>query len=400
MKLNMIRRIWERFFPPVQPLPVGIYHYQAPADAPFPYRLHLRIEEDGSGVLIVNASTVVHLNRTAVEYAYHLVLNTPEEQAVSEIAGRYNVRKEIILRDFHSLIERLNRLIDTPDLDPVAFLDFNREEPYSGTQAAPYRIDCALTYRLPDESIRHHAPLDRVARELTREEWQAILDKAWNAGVPHAIFTGGEPTLRTDLCALIAHAESLGMVTGLITDGLRLAEEKYLHELLQSGLDHVMILLDPDEDNSWEAVRDTLAEDIALIVHLTLTRDTLPHLEHTLDRLAGMGVQNLSLSASSVDLKDELQRAQALAAERSENPMRLVWDLPVPYSHFHPVAVELAEATPEKDVVVETGPGRAWLYVEPDGDVLPTQGRYQQVLGNLLVDPWEKVWAQAREVEK
>lgn len=400
MKLNMIRRIWERFFPPVQPLPVGVYHYQAPADAPFPYRLHLRVEEGGLGVLIVNASTVVHLNATATEYAYHLVQNTSEEEAVSAIAARYNVRKEIVRRDYHSLMERLNTLISTPDLDPVAFLDFTRDEPYSGAYSAPYRIDCALTYRLPDESIRHHAPVDRAARELTREEWQTVLEKAWNAGVPHAVFTGGEPTLRTDLCDLIAHAEGLGMVTGLITDGLRLAEGKYLHELLQSGLDHVMILLDPDEDASWEAVRDTLAEDIALIVHVTVTRGLLARLESILDRLAEMGVQNLSLSANAIDLKEELQAARDLAADRagrSENPMRLVWDLPVPYSHFHPVALELAEATPEKEVVVETGPGRAWLYVEPDGDVLPTQGRYQQVLGNLLNDAWEAVWDRARE---
>ena len=37
------------------------------------------------------------------------------------------------------------------------------------------------------------------------------------------------------------------------------------------------------------------------------------------------------------------------------------------------------------------GAGTAWLYVEPDGDVLPAQG-VNKVLGNLLTDPWEKIW--------
>ena len=64
------------------------------------------------------------------------------------------------------------------------------------------------------------------------------------------------------------------MVTGLITNGLRLVRTQYLHELLQSGLDHVMILLDPQEEQCWEALRDTLAEDIALTVHITLTQRT------------------------------------------------------------------------------------------------------------------------------
>ena len=67
--------------------------------------------------------------------------------------------------------------------------------------------------------------------------------------------------------------------------------------------------------------------------------------------------------------------------------MRLVWDLPVPYSHFHPVALELAEHEE-----VPQGAGKAWLYVEPDGDVLPAQG-VNQVLGNLLNDSWNKIWS-------
>lgn len=389
--MNTFRNLWERIFPPVQPLPAGMYHYQAPAGAPLPYRLHLRLEPDGSGLLIVNASTVIHLNPTAAEYAYHLVKGTPEDQAVTEIARRYDVRKEIVQRDYSDLMSRIQSLIQTQDLDPVAFLDFNREEPYAGAISAPYRLDCALTYRLPEASMGHLAPQDRVSRELVSDEWKQILEKAWNAGIPQAIFTGGEPTMRPDLCGLIAHAEQLGMVTGLITNGLRLSETKYLHELLQSGLDHVMILLDPGEDQSWEAVRDTLVEDIALTVHVTLTRHNASTFEHTLARLAEMGVGNISLSAESADLKDALQAYRRAAADHH---MRLVWDLPVPYSSFHPVAVELAEEVPDV-AIVEPGNGKAWLYVEPDGDVLPGQGQYQQVLGNLLTDPWDQIWKNA-----
>jgi len=390
--MNVIRNLWERIFPPVHPLPTGIYHYQAPADSSFPYRLHLRIEPDGNGLLILNASTVVHLNHTATEYAYHLVIQTPEEQAVAEIAQRYNVGKEIVRRDYHQLMDRLQTLIDTPDLDPVAYLDFNRDEPYTSTGSAPYRLDCALTYELPDEGARNLAPRDRVERELTSDEWKQVLNKAWDAGIPHVIFTGGEPTLRSDLCELIGHAETLGMVSGLITNGLRLAESKYLHDLLQSGLDHVMIMLDPDNEICWKALRDTMAEDIAVIVHLTLSENLLPRLDNILDRLVEMEVQNISLSADTLKLKDELQAWRDAIAVRQ---IRLVWDLPVPYSTFNPVAVELAEGLPAVDVVVN-GPGKAWLYVEPDGDVLRGQGYAQGVLGNLLSDSWQAIWAKAQ----
>ncbi len=35
--------------------------------------------------------------------------------------------------------------------------------------------------------------------------------------------------------------------------------------------------------------------------------------------------------------------------------------------------------------------GIAWLYVEPDGDVLPAQG-VNRVLGNILSDNWDQIW--------
>ncbi len=390
--MKYINPILTRIFPPHKPIPAGVYHYMAPPDAAFPYRLHLRIEPDGSGILIVNASTVVHLNPTAAEYAYHLVQNTPQDQAIASIARRYHVKRDVVKADYQDLIGRLRTMVDLPDLDPVAFLDFDRKEPYSGAASAPYRLDCALTYRLPEEGAKALAPVDRVKRELTEEEWKKILSKAWDAGVPHAVFTGGEPTLRPDLCALVEYGESLGMVTGLITTGYKLSDHAYLEKLLNCGLDHVMILIDPDEPQSWEALRDLLTSDIAVTVHLTLSARTITVFSQTLDRLVEMGVQNVSLSAEDVSPRQEIQAKRLALAERH---VRLVWDLPVPYSHFHPVALELQEGNPDSDKT-SSGPGNAWLYVEPDGDVLPGQGYYQDVLGNLLTDPWEKIWQEAR----
>ncbi len=61
------------------------------------------------------------------------------------------------------------------------------------------------------------------------------------------------------------------------------------------------------------------------------------------------------------------------------------WDLPVPYSDINPVAFET------EDDQVPAGAGRAWLYVEPDGDVLPAQGEADKLMGNMLTDPWEKI---------
>ena len=120
-----------------------------------------------------------------------------------------------------------------------------------------------------------------------------------------------------------------------------------------------------------------------MTVHLTLTSRRIKKANDTLEKLARLDVKSLSLSAADASLRPLLALARDRAAELG---LSLVFDLPVPYSAEHPVAVETAQDE------VPAGAGRAWLYVEPDGDVLPAQGMAGQVLGNLLLDPWEKIY--------
>lgn len=390
--MTSIKDTFRRLFAPHEPIPTGVYPYQAPPDAPFPYRLHLRVDPDGSGILIVNASTVLHLNPTAAEYAYYLVKGNTSDEVASSITRRYHsVRREQVVADFSSLVERIQTMVQTPDLDPETYLDFERQTPYSGQLTAPYRLDCALTYRTSPGSASDAAPLDRVKRELSTDEWKKILDKAWDAGIPHIIFTGGEPTLREDLLELLAYCDLKGQVTGLLTDGLRLNDPTFLNDVIQPrvGLDHLMLIFQPERNESWEALKNLLAADLFVIVHLTITPENAQAAGEILNRLSQMGAKALSLSASSPDLQNTIQDLRNQAAQLS---LPLVWDLPVPYSSTHPVALEISKH--EEDNYVQ-GAGKAWLYVEPDGDVLPAQG-INSVLGNFLTDPWEQIWAVAK----
>jgi MoaA/NifB/PqqE/SkfB family radical SAM enzyme len=221
---------------------------------------------------------------------------------------------------------------------------------------------------------------------LRTSEWKTILDKSWKAGIPHIIFTGGEPTLREDLPELIRHSETLGQVSGLLTDGLRLADPAYLETILQTGLDHIMIDFQLDNLQAEAALQNVLSSDIALVAHLTITPGNAVRASMCIERFAQMGLESISISAVSPNLNETLT---ALYKQASDLGLSLVWDLAGPYSSFNPIAVEVVE-----DQVSE-GAGKAWLYVEPDGDVLPSQG-INRVLGNLLYDTWEKVWNQAK----
>ena len=365
-----------------QPLPAEMHTFQSGPDE-HAYRLHLRLLKDGSGILIINAATVLHLNPTAAEFAYHMMKGTSLEEAARRVAKRYRISQAEAQKDYTDFRDRIQTLIHTPDLDPTTFLDFERVAPHSHDLTAPLRLDCALTYRLSAGADASLAPTKRVDRELTTEEWQTIMDKAWAVGVPHITFTGGEPTLRQDLPALIAHAEKTGQVTGLLTDGLKLADKAYLQPLLQTGLDHLLFILDPENKASWKALETVMPEDLYTTVHLTVTPKNVNKAGEILKKLAELKVKSISLGASEPNLHDALH---TLHDKASGLGLTLRWDLPVPYSAENPVAHETIEDE------VPSGAGKTWLYVEPDGDVLPAQGEADKILGNFLRDPWEKIY--------
>lgn len=386
--MNNIFNSITQLFKPAKPIPAGVYHFQSPTTAENQYRLHLRVAADGEGLLIINASTILHLNQSATEYAYHFVKETPPEEVVRLMTNRYEINRNDARLDFIDLKQKVRTLLETPDLDPVSFLDISREDPYAGAASAPYRLDCAITYQLPEKSHPDFAPVKRVDRELSTEEWEKIISRSWRVGIPHLIFTGGEPTLREDLIDLILCAENNGQVTGLLTDGYKLINDKFRNELLQSGLDHLLFVLSPTDKASWNALRSVLDEDIHTTVHITIKPEITANLPQILAKLKEFGANAISISVvspSDPKLAQALSNAQTLIAESG---IPLKWDIPVPYSEHNPISIEL-----ETNQELPSGTGKAWFYVEPDGDVLPAQG-INHVLGNLLDDDWEGIWHQ------
>jgi len=181
---------------------------------------------------------------------------------------------------------------------------------------------------------------------------------------------------------LIAHAEKNGQVCGLLTDGLKLADKEYFELLLQTGLDHILFMLQPENDKSWEALEIIMPQDIFVTVHLTLNKDNISTAQETLERLANIDVQNISLTLSDDSLQEAYDDLRNKAADLG---LTIKFDLPVPYSAYNPVAFETREDE------IPQGAGNAWMYVEPDGDVLPTQGMADTILGNILRDEWEDI---------
>ncbi|MCD6474651.1 MAG: PqqD family peptide modification chaperone [Anaerolineaceae bacterium] len=382
--MKFLNNLIQKLFPPYQPIKSGIFSYRPEENSTsFPYPMHLRIENPEHALLILNARTVLHLNQTAAEFLYHFINGTERDAILKQMSKRYQAPRETIEKDYDSLFERLTLLMTMPDLDPVSFLDFDRQDPYSGDLSAPYRLDLALTYR-QDGTETNGLLAKRVDQELSTDDWKRIINQAWQNGIPHLVFTGGEPTLRDDLPELIQQAENNGQVTGLLTNGVKLADAAYTQQLLQSGIDHIMLVLHPEIPACWQALELLMPDDIFVTVHLTIKDEDTEKYQQYLERLDSINVTSISLSVIETSLQETLQKVNEIALDMG---FSIVWNLPVPYSVLNPVTLELNEE--ESAIRAE---GRGWLYVEPDGDVLKAQG-LTDVLGNMLRDSWTSIWS-------
>ena len=132
--------------PKEQPLPAGLYTYHTPPEAPEQFRLHLRIEPNGEGVLIINASTVLHLNQTGTEFAYYLMQGKSEEEIINLATKRFNADRDTIANDLAAFHQLLKDIIRQPDQVPEANYGLEISTELKDI-SAPYQLHCCLTLR-------------------------------------------------------------------------------------------------------------------------------------------------------------------------------------------------------------------------------------------------------------
>ncbi|HOE34599.1 MAG TPA: PqqD family peptide modification chaperone [Anaerolineaceae bacterium] len=371
MMINFIKQLFSKE-PVHQPLEPGFYAYHSPKDDPQPYRLHLRIEPDGEGVLIVNASSVLHLNQTATEFAYYLIKGKQDAEITQLVAERFSAPVDTIAADVVSFHQQLLSFIRKTDQEPTADFGFEPHTQYQDI-SAPYRLDCCLTAADEGQSC----PLPG---ELDTQDWKKIIHKSFQAGIPHLIFWGGEPTLRDDLPELLAYAEELGLVTGLVSSGSRLNDEAYIENLIACGLDHLFVPYQPGDERLLSALRKILPLDLYTCVGLLIQPET--ELTHTVEELAALGVNAFSLIPIQSDTAQAVARAEE---EVGKTGLPMINDLPLP--------LNLSAVLPTQQITAEPNPEAEFIVLEasPNGD-LHTRPGYGRYLGNLLKDSWREIW--------
>ena len=400
-------KAFKRLFP--TRVKTGMYHYRATGKWQG-LRLHLRIEDDGRGVLIINASRVLFLNRTAAEHVYHFVTGKTEAEAAAAIHKAFNVGYDDALNDHQDLLFIINTFAKTSDVCPVSYLGVEKLEPFTTELSAPYRMDLALTYQCNNQCLHCYAGGPRETKELDTESWFRVIDRVFDLGIPHVVFTGGEPTLRDDLPRLVRYAEEKGLVSGLVTNGRRLKDAQYVDALVQAGIDHMQITLESHDAavhdritgvaGSWretvQGLKNAIATPVYTLTNTTLNQYNVDDVVETIKFVHDLGLTQFACNSYIYSGKRP-EAAQAFALdEASLEPvlrkirdyadmlgMEFLWYTPTQYCVLNPLELGLG--------IKSCSACRISMCVEPTGDVIPCQS-YFTPLGNILDDPWETIW--------
>lgn len=385
----------------------GLYSYEIETPEEQSH-LHLRLDQDGYGLLLINANRALHLNPTAAILAWLILEQIPQDQAIHRMRSRFEVDTARALADYQSVKTQIDELARPDGACPIHELELDLIAPFSRMPSAPYRMDLALTYRCNDNCAHCYNARSRDYPELQTSEWIEILNSLWDVGIPHICFTGGEATLRPDLPDLVQHAQSLGQITGLLSNGRRLSDSGYTQSLSAAGLDHVQITVESHAADihdrmvaapgAWRqtirGLRNALESNLYVMTNTTLLTHNAGSILDTIDFLAEIGVPTIGINAliyagkgSQVGTglpESALPVLLDKVRERTDyHGQRLIWYTPTQYCHFDPVQMELG--------VKGCTAARYNMCVEPDGGVIPCQSYYQQV-GNLLRDPWQAIW--------
>ncbi len=386
----------------------GLYTYRVEENGG-KLRLHLRVHADRTGLLFVNATQTVHLSPTEVVLARLALDETPAGRVMACLQLYYpDAPTDELMRHYNRIASAVATLrVPTSDC-LICQLGLPQPPPFAVRAQAPYKADLALQYACNNACTHcYNEPGRKHMPSLSLENWRKVLRSLFDIGVPYIIFTGGEPSIHPHIVELVAHAEMLGQITGMNTNGRRLADRGLCQSLRDAGLDHVQVTLNSHRrevhnqivgaaafDETVQGIREALDVGLHTLTNSTLLRSNVDEALNLVDFLHDLGVGTMAMNgmiysgcgARHEDALDETQLRKILprVLERvAAYDMRFLWYTPTRYCRMNPVEMSLG--------IRCCNAAEYSICVEPNGDVLPCQSYYEPA-GNILTDPWEAIW--------
>ncbi len=341
--------------------------------------------------------------------------------AVEETHRTYpRTRRQQLAADMHLMLTSLIAIAQ--GREPEAEVGLLTLADYAPEMTAPHRMDLMVSAMEKDgawhcnqKCLHCYAagqPMGETP-ELSTEQWKTALELLRRANIPQVTFTGGEPTLRSDLVELVGAAE--WFVTRLNTNGRALTPE-LCAGLYDASLDSVQVTLYSAEGNIHNQLvgingfNDTVqgirhAVEAGLIVSVNTPLCSLnTHYADTLRFAHSLGVRYATCSGliPSGSACGQESRATALTPDELTDILRQAVET------ARELGMELDFTSPGwlsqetlrelgLNLIPSCGACLSNMAVTPDGKVVPCQSWLSdEPLGDLLRDDWADIWDSPR----
>ena len=341
--------------------------------------------------------------------------------AVEETHRTYpRTKRQTLASDLHLMLTSLVAIAQ--GREPEAEVGLLSLSDYAPEMTAPHRMDLMVSAMEKDggwhcnqKCLHCYAagqPMGETP-ELSTEQWKTALALLRKANIPQVTFTGGEPTLRSDLVELVQAAA--WFVTRLNTNG-RLLTPELCAGLYEASLDSVQVTLYSAEGNihnqlvgvngfsdTVQGIRNAVAAGLIVSVNTPLC-SLNTHYAETLRFAHSLGVRYATCSGliPSGSACGQESRATALTPEQLTDILRQAVDT------AEELGMELDFTSPGwldeetlhamgLHLVPSCGACLSNMAVTPDGKVVPCQSWLSdEPLGDLLHDDWADIWNSPR----
>lgn len=255
----------------------------------------------------------------------------------------------------------------------------------SGDGTRLWNLIAELTYRCPLRCpyCSNTQQWAEIRDGLDADAWARIFREAAALGAVHVGLTGGEPSARRDLEAIVRSAADAGLYTHLVTAGLPLTTDG-LAALQRAGLRSVQLSIQDATAAASDRIAGTESFErklaiarkarelgLALTLNVVLHRENLASIGALIEMARALDADRLELANAQYDgwalvnrdallpAREQLEAASAVVAAERFRALRpeLVWVLPDYFS-----------GRPKPCM---GGWGRRLAVVAPDGLVLP-----------------------------
>ena len=365
----------------------GLYHYTR-LQGDFPVRFHLRIDPDGAGLLLANASEAAHLSPVGVAMVRGALEGLDDTEIIQRVrAGFAGGGVAQVTRDLEGVRKLLADLLTPEDNYPITN--------FGGAGATP-------------ERRRLLAPYQAYVTQGDSPAIEPLLRELWEVGVPQVTFLAQPDLPPQGLVRLVECAEDIGMIAGIRAAASWLPEG-VLRDAGMAGLDFLALVLASastaehdllagpgDLATFTQAVEACHDMELCPVAQVPLTDRNTDELPEIVEFASQQAIRNFAFFAlACLDGDEEQDAAGALPARAlpqvatmvtecaEECGARFLWAPPVRFD---------ARKTLADHVIAGPRAGaEASIRVETDGTVYAPRGP-REPCGNLLRQTWDAIW--------